>query len=129
METEQSLIKVNSGLLAALSSGAININVLPKEILVLECIAAGTSFRRLNKVEKQLEAQVKLTLKREPENEYDEFAVALYFANEKTGYIPKTKNEVIARMMDAGKQFYAVLQAKEWEGNWLRLDIKVYLKD
>jgi len=31
--------------------------------------------------------------------------------------------------MDAGKQFYAVLQAKEWEGNWLRLDIKVYLKD
>jgi HIRAN domain len=129
METEESIIKVNSGLLAALSSGAININVLPKEILVLECIVAGTSFRELEKIENQLKAQVKLSLKREAKNEYDEFAIALYFEKEKTGYIPKTKNEVIARMMDAGKQFYAVLEAKEWEGNWLRLDIKVYLKD
>jgi len=129
MKTEESLIKVNSGLLAALSSGAINIQVLPKEILILECIIAGTSFRKLTTIEKELKAQVKLSLKRESKNEYDEFAIALYFKKEKTGYIPKTKNEVIARMMDAGKQFYAVLQAKEWEGNWLRLDIKVYLKD
>lgn len=129
MQTEESLIKVNSGLLAALSSGAISINVMPKEILVLESIVAGTSFRKLGKVEKQLQSQVKLTLKREADNEYDEFAIALYFEKEKIGFIPKTKNEVIARLMDAGKQFYALLEAKEWEGNWLRLDIKVYLKD
>ena len=129
MQAEESLIKINSGLLAALNSGAININVLAKEILVLECIVAGTSFRQLNTIEKQLQAQVKLSLKRDAKNEYDEFAIALYFEKEKAGYIPKNKNEVIARLMDAGKQFYAVLQAKEWEGNWLRLDIKVYLKD
>lgn len=129
MQTEESLIKVNSGLLAALNSGAISIDVMPKEILVLESIVAGTSFRKLGKVEKQLQSQVKLTLKREADNEYDEFAIALYFEKEKIGFIPKTKNEVIARLMDAGKQFYALLEAKEWEGNWLRLDIKVYLKD
>jgi hypothetical protein len=129
MQTEESLIKVNSGLLAALNSGAISINVMPKEILVLESIVAGTSFRKLGKVEKQLQSRVKLALKREADNEYDEFAIALYFDKEKIGYIPKAKNEVIARLMDAGKQFYAVLEAKEWEGNWLRLDIKVYLKD
>lgn len=129
MRTEESLIKVNSGLLAALNSGAISIDVMPKEILVLESIVAGTSFRKLGKVEKQLQSQVKLTLKREADNEYDEFAIALYFEKEKIGFIPKTKNEVIARLMDAGKQFYALLEAKEWEGNWLRLDIKVYLKD
>lgn len=129
MRTEESLIKVNSGLLAALNSGAISIDVMPKEILVLESIVAGTSFRKLGRVEKQLQSQVKLTLKREADNEYDEFAIALYFEKEKIGFIPKTKNEVIARLMDAGKQFYALLEAKEWEGNWLRLDIKVYLKD
>lgn len=129
MQTEESLIKVNSGLLAALNSGAISIDVMPKEILVLESIVAGTSFRKLGRVEKQLQSQVKLTLKREADNEYDEFAIALYFEKEKIGFIPKTKNEVIARLMDAGKQFYALLEAKEWEGNWLRLDIKVYLKD
>jgi hypothetical protein len=31
--------------------------------------------------------------------------------------------------MDAGKAFYSTIQAREWEGNWLRLDVKVYVKD
>ncbi len=31
--------------------------------------------------------------------------------------------------MDAGKQFYAKVKAKEWEGKWLRLDMEVFLKD
>jgi hypothetical protein len=53
----------------------------------------------------------------------------LHFGNTNVGYIPRDKNEVIARLMDAGKQFFAVVAAKEWEGNWLRLEVKVYLKD
>ena len=129
MEAEQSLIKVNSGLLAALSKGALTIDVMPRQILVLECLVAGTSFRKLNAIEPQIKAEVKLDVKREADNEYDEYAVALYFEKSKIGFIPRDKNEVIARLMDAGKQFFATLQAKEWEGNWLKLDIKVYLKD
>ena len=129
MEQEQSLIKVNTGLLAALSSGAISIDVMPKEILVLECLVAGTSFRKLEAVEPELKSEVKLSCKREAGNEHDEFAIGLWFNNTKVGYIPRDKNEVVARLMDAGKTFFSVLQAKEWEGNWLRLDIKVYLKD
>ncbi len=129
METQQSIIKVDSGLLAALSSGGLNINVLSREILVLECLVAGTSFRKLDKLEPQLTSQVKLAAVREGKNEYDPFAVALHFVDNKIGYIPKEKNEVIARLMDAGKQFFGILEAKEWEGNWLRLDIKLYLKD
>ena len=129
MEANKSLIKVSSGLLSALSSGAISIDVMPKEILVLECLVAGTSFRKLDKIEPAIKSEVKLGLKREPGNEHDLFAVALWFDETKIGYIPRDKNEVIARLLDAGKSFFAVLSAKEWEGNWLRLDIKVYLKD
>lgn len=129
MEDNQSLIKVNPGLLAALSNGGISINVMPKEILVLECIVAGTSFRKLNEVEAALQSEVKLEVKREAKNGFDEWAVALVFSKTKVGYIPRDKNEVIARLMDAGKQFFAVVAAKEWEGNWLRLEVKVYLKD
>lgn len=129
MEQNESLIKVNTGLLAALSSGAISINVMPREILVLECLVAGTSFRKLETVEAELISEVKLELKREAGNEHDEMAIGLWFNKNKIGYIPREKNEVIARLMDAGKSFFAVLQAKEWEGNWLRLDVKVYLKD
>src|SRR6476660_1384363 len=117
---EQGLIKVNSGLLSALSRGQLNINVFQKEILVLECMVAGTSFRKLDSIDADLAATVKLDLKRESRNEFDKFAVALYYKAVKVGYIPKDKNEVIARLMDAGKSFYATIAAKDWEGTWLR---------
>ena len=123
------IIKLNSGLLAALSSNTISIEVMPQEILALECIVAGTSFRNLSKVESQLKSEVKIEVKREQGNQYDEFAVALFYENNKIGYLPKIKNETIARLLDAGKQFYAILVTREKEGDWLRLDIKVYLKD
>jgi hypothetical protein len=126
---DTSLIKVNPGLLIALSSGQLNIDVFQKEIMLLECMVAGTSFRKLDKVEAELINTVQLEMKREGENEHDTFAIALYYKEVKVGYIPRDKNEVIARLMDAGKAFYATIQAKEWEGSWLRLDVKVYMKD
>ena len=73
--------------------------------------------------------KVKLVVVREAKNEFDVFAVALHFNKNKIGYIPRDKNEVIARLMDAGKSFFATIEAKEWEGNWLKIEVKVYLND
>jgi HIRAN domain len=129
MEQKDGLIKVSTGLLSALSKGLISIDVMPREILVLECLVAGTSFRKLETIEPELKSEVKLTCKREAKNEYDQHAISLWFNENKIGFIPRDRNEVIARLMDAGKSFFATIQAKEWEGNWLRLDIKIYLKD
>jgi hypothetical protein len=129
MNNDESLIKVNPGLLEALSSHSLQFDVFSKNILVLETIVAGTSFRDLSKVDEHLENQVKIEVKREADNKYDPFAVSLYFDGTKIGYLPKTKNETIARLLDAGKSFFAQLTAKEWEGTWLRLEIKVYLND
>ncbi len=125
----QSLVKASSGLLSALSSGQLNIDVFKKEILVLECMVAGTSFRKFNTIEADLVAAAKLDMKREVKNEFDKFAVALYYKSVKIGYLPKDKNQVIARLMDAGKAFHATVEAKGWEGTWLRLDVKIYVKD
>ena len=129
MNDEQGVIKVNPGLLEALSKGAFSLDVFAREILVLECLAAGTSFRKLDKVQDDLKETVQLEMKREGKNEFDKFAIALWFQDTKVGYIPKEKNEVLARLMDAGKQFYATISANEVEGNWLKLEIKVILKD
>ena len=129
MNTDTSIIKVNPGLIAALASGGISIDVFAKEIVVLECLVAGTSFRKLDKVDNELDKKVKLTMKREADNTFDNFAIALWFQQTKVGYVPREKNEVIARQMDAGKEFYATIQAKEYEGNWLKLEIQVLLND
>ena len=129
MNDVQGLIKVNPGLLSALSKGAFGLDVFARETLVLECLAAGTSFRKLDKVQDELKETVHLEMKREGNNNFDPFAVALWFQKTKVGYIPKAKNEVLARLMDAGKQFYAIISSNEMEGNWLKLEIKVMLKD
>jgi hypothetical protein len=126
--SEGSLIKINPGLLAAFGSGGLNIDVLGREIVALECVVAGTSFRQLEDVEGSLSTTVRLDLKREPRNEHDAWAIALWFGNSKVGYIPRDKNEVLARLMDGGKSFYATIQAKEWEGKWLKLGVKVVMK-
>lgn len=126
---QQSLVRSNSGLLSVLSSGQLNLNVFQKDILVLECIVAGTSFRKLDGIDELLSTGTKLDLVREAGNPFDSFAVAVEYQDVKLGYIPKEKNEVVARLMDSGKSFFANVAEKEWEGNWLRLEVQVFLVD
>lgn len=123
------IIKVSPGLLAALHKGQLVIDVFKKVILVLECTVAGTSFRKLDNIEAELLSTVQLDMKREPGNKFDGSAIALYFKEIKVGYLPRDKNEVISRLMDVGKVFYATIEAKETKGTWLKLDVKVYMKD
>ncbi len=62
-------------------------------------------------------------------NKFDLFAIGLWCYDTKVGYIPREENEVIARLMDAGKQFFATIASKEIKGQWLKLEIKVMLKE
>jgi hypothetical protein len=51
-----------------------------------------------------------LLLFREPENEVDPWAVAVYaVSGQKLGYVPHFKNEMLARLMDCGKVFRAYI--------------------
>jgi hypothetical protein len=40
-------------------------------------------------------------LRKEPNNEHDECAIALFWQDEKIGYVPASCNEIIARLIDA----------------------------
>jgi len=128
-EENNSLIKSTPGLLKLLHQSGTSIDVFRKDMLALSCLVAGTSFRSLKEAEPLINLQTVFKLKREQDNEFDKKAVAIYFDEEKIGYVPKAKNEVIANLMDAGKRFSAKLISKEWEGDWLKLDIEVYLND
>lgn len=60
-----------------------------------------------------LVAGTELQLVREPENEYDEWAIAVYTKNGKMlGHVSRYKNEPIARLMDQGEDFIAVVDDK-----------------
>ncbi|MEI6488007.1 MAG: HIRAN domain-containing protein [Bacteroidota bacterium] len=124
-----SVIKSTPGLLKLLHENNTTLDVFRREMLALTCLVAGTSFQSLKEIEPEMVDKTVFELKREQKNEFDKKAVAIYFSKNKIGYLPKDKNEVIANLMDAGKKFSGKLISKSWEGNWLKLDIEVYLND
>jgi hypothetical protein len=128
MHMSTSLLKISPALLVAIHKGGTsNLQLFAKDILVLQCVVAGTSFTKINNFKTKLQLQDDITLIRESKNKYDDNAIQLHWKTKKIGYIPRSQNEVIAKLMDAGKQFKAVLTTIEL--NWLELTVDVYLKD
>jgi len=62
-----------------------------------------------------------LSLVREPENIYDDCAIALHWNNEKIGFIPADNNEMLSTMLDAddlkfiGEITHIELETQPWE--------------
>ncbi len=95
-------------------------NAKPKEqrILVLKTGIAGLQFNIENEEEQAalnaITPGTELMLFREPENEHDEWAIAVHLTeDDKLGFISRFKNETIARLMDAGKKFIGVVDDPE----------------
>lgn len=102
-----------------------------QEIFVLKTHIAGTYFSKAERfIPRETEFPLKVILQREPKNEFDDLAIlVLTEKGEKLGYIPQVKNEIIARLMDAGKKFSAHISRASFNSDWLKLEIEVFLVD
>ena len=118
----------------ALMRGAFDGQGLPmpftKEIFLIACHVAGTGYRDVKRFEPELEIGHFLVFKREPQNPHDTLAIAVFDEKgRKLGYVPKAKNEVLARLMDSGKFIFGKLISKEWVDDWLKIDIQIFMRD
>ena len=101
-----------------------------QEVELLDCNISGTTFLNLKDIEPKLKKHQLLVLKREPKNNYDNKAILILTEDgQKLGYVPQEKNEILSKLMDAGKLLFGRLDEKNWFGRWLKLDIQVYLRD
>jgi len=101
-----------------------------REIMLIECHIAGTSHMDLKGVEEALKPGDVLPLLREPDNAYDGLAIRIMDEEgHHLGYVPRAKNEALARLMDAGKLLFGRIEEKAWQGEWLKVDIRVFLRD
>jgi hypothetical protein len=101
-----------------------------KEIFLIETHVAGTSHIPIRQIEPALTTGASLVLRRESVNPHDPLAILILTENgEKLGYVPRDRNEILARLMDAGKFLIARLESKEWHGDWLRVAARVFLRD
>lgn len=82
-------------------------------ILLLKTGLAGSQFHIKSEAERaalhHIQPGTELILRREPDNKYDKWAIAVYLTEEdQIGFLSRFKNETIARLMDAGKKCIAV---------------------
>ena len=129
----QAIIKIDPKYLEIVRT-SLDKTGLPKpfvqEVELLNCNIAGTTFLNLKDIEPNLKKNQLLVLKREPKNKYDDKAILILTEDgQKLGYVPQEKNEILSKLMDAGKLLFGRLDEKNWFGRWLKLDIQVYLRD
>lgn len=106
-------------------------NPFEQEIFLFDTYVAGTShIKDMEELAPYLNIGDQLNFFREPDNVYDNKAIVIKNANGvKIGYVPKHDNIVFSRLMDAGKCLFGVIMNKELSGKWLKIEIKIYLKE
>ena len=116
----------------ALFAGSGNSNALApftREVFLLDITIAGTGFcEQINEVFPHLQPDMVLKMQRDPKNKYDENAIGIYYEDKRIGWVPRSMNTVISRLMDAGKAFFCRISALgSEEGAWKRIDCKIFM--
>ncbi|MGN0866364.1 MAG: HIRAN domain-containing protein [Oligosphaeraceae bacterium] len=102
-----------------------------KEIFLMECRIAGTSHvPEIRERTQDVLPGSLVQFRREAENPADSLAILiLNDKGEKIGYVPREKNEVLARLMDAGKCLFGKVEDKSQLGDYVRIVIRTYMQD
>lgn len=70
-----------------------------------------------------------LVLMREPNNQFDEQAICVYIISGlKLGYLPRSNNLILSRLMDEGNLLFGKTKTFHWNGKRLYLVVKVYMR-
>ena len=130
-------VTTGSSLIEAIHNGTPITVPERREIYLKYVKIAGWNYREdIEAAFNELEPGTRLTLRREPTNEHDELAIkVLSPSGIMIGYVPRRNNAVIARLMDIGKDFYAVLTPRERVENDERpqlydfMYMKIYMRE
>ena len=78
----------------------------------------------------EIKLEAKLRFVREPDNEYDKLAILVKDQNDnKLGYVPREKNPILARLMDAGKLVYGTVKEVNNDESFLNIEMEIFMDD
>ena len=102
-----------------------------QEIFLTESVIAGTSHIQDQSVLSEMKIEDRLIMIRRPENGYDPYAIELQDAKgRKAGFIPRKNNAILARLMDAGKELYGVVdKIQNANGTYWIVELKIFMRD
>lgn len=101
-----------------------------KDVTLAETHLAGTShIFQFDRLKESLTEGTELKLVRELSNDYDGWAIRVETADgKKAGYVPRTINEVPARLLDAGFDLYGIVTGYCFENNWQQIRFAVKMR-
>ena len=129
---ETGIIKLDPTMLSLFAGG--NGGALPmpysREIFVLNVNVAGTTFcDGIDDIAYLLKPEMVLKMRRDTENEADDFAIGIYYDATRIGWVPMDDNLVIAHLMDAGKAFNCKVVSVKRLGSWVKINVSIYMID
>ena len=82
------------------------------------------------KLIEKIKVGTKLHFVREPDNKYDKLAILVKDENDnKLGYIPREKNPILARLMDAGKLIYGTVKKANNDDSYINIEMEIFMDD
>ncbi len=120
--TEETLFKIKKEL----------VHIMPGQKLPIDiCAVAGTFYYEADKLWQYINTSSTIVLEREPTNEYDKLAIIVFLelnnALFKLGYIPRTSNAELARLMDKNQTLKADVIKKENENSFNGISLCISL--
>jgi hypothetical protein len=97
-----------------------------RSVLIQESPIAGFQFHSGDAIWSALGVGDELRLVRESSNAHDADAVAIYFNDDKLGYVPRAENSAISQMLDRGEDLQArISRLLVDEDPWQRVRISI----
>ena len=129
---ETGIIKLDPTLMTIFANGGGLGMPVPfqHEIFVLNVNVAGTTYcDDIDDITPSLREGTLLKLRRDTDNEADDFAIGIYWEDTRIGWVPMDDNLVIARLMDAGKLFSCKVVKVKRLGTWTKINVSIYMVD
>ncbi|MFO1433430.1 MAG: HIRAN domain-containing protein [Candidatus Competibacteraceae bacterium] len=101
---------------------------VPEKYLMNQFRIAGLAYYDVQQVVRRLQPGTELCLVAEPTNPHDEFAVEVFYGECKLGYIPRSDNRHISRLLQQGVKLSCdVLEARPETTVWDMVRVRVSL--
>lgn len=126
---ETGIAPLTPEMLAFIGSGGVEaIAPFTREIYLLHITVAGTTFcSTISELTPQLVENTRLRMLRQPQNKHDKLAIGIYLDKIRIGWVPQEQNEVISRLMDAGKAFFCRITRTSQKGEWTKIDADIFM--
>ena len=101
-----------------------------KIFLVSASVAGSYYVNGIHELVEKIKVDTKLHFVREPDNKYDDLAILVKDQNNnKLGYVPREKNPILARLMDAGKLIYGTVKTVNNDDSFINIEMEIFMDD